>query len=122
MAGEAGESQNLTIDKVDVGYSKNGVADYCGKVYSQVDQNVIQGAITGDPRSTLIKAIRGGWQGNSCETYCVKLVEQGDKLRTLLGEMYEGFKAAMLAQGTTYAEKDNEMAKEMESLDFLGKE
>ncbi len=122
MAAEIGTSQDLKITDIDVGYSKKGVADYCTKVYNEVDAKVMKTAVAGEPRTTLINAIRAGWQGESCEKYLTKLVEQGTKLNTLLGEMYEGFKAAMQAQGDTYASKDKAMAEEMESLDFLGQE
>lgn len=113
---------DLTISDIDVGYSKKGVEEYCTKVYNQVKEKVVNEAIAGAPRTTLTNTLHAGWQGESCDKYCAKLVDQGDKLSRLLDKMYEGFKAAMEAQGNTYSEKDKSMSDEMESLDFLGQE
>lgn len=108
---------DLGIGDISIGFSKKGATAYAESMANSVTSDVFN-SIT-DGKSTLTDALQTGWSGAACESYIKKLDESSEKLKDVLMDMADAFKASVNAQVSTYGEEDNSMSEVISGTNIL---
>lgn len=108
---------SLGIEDITIGYSAKGVVNYANELADGITQKVNAEITSG--AADLEQQFRGGWQGAACDKYIEKLEASTDKLKEILKDMADSFKAAVSTQKDQYAQEDNDMTEVIEGQQVL---